>query len=365
MSKVFPTLWHRTATGAVNTWFVMVDGATVTTNWGQVDGARQEASFIALAKNTGKKNATTAEEQAVKEAEALVTKQLRKKYVRTLKELGSDDVKPQAMLAQDYHKRVDKLSWPNYCQQKLDGLRLLAHKRNGKIILQSRGNKEYNLPHIVEALSFLSEGTVLDGELFHRDLDLQTINSLVRRPRAESRQIQYWLYDIMTDQTYSIRRKQLADLVGPHIDVNTNGQGPLVILGAEEVHSPEDVTRLHAQFVEQGFEGGILRTANGKYRAGYRSPDLLKIKSWLDNEFRIIGWTTGKGKFQSVPIFRCVTDEGQEFDVSPTGTQEQRAEMLANADSLVGKMMTVKYFQMSPDNKPLYASALGIRESHE
>ena len=78
---MFEPLFKRTATGAVQVWRIRVepqdDGtAIIITTHGQLDGAQQEArDHIRDGKNTGKRNATTAAQQAIKEAEARWTKQ--------------------------------------------------------------------------------------------------------------------------------------------------------------------------------------------------------------------------------------------------------------------------------------------------
>jgi DNA ligase-1 len=121
------------------------------------------------------------------------------------------------------------------------------------------------------------------------------------------------------------------------------------------------VIEYQKKFVEAGYEGAIVRNGKGLYREGYRSPDLLKVKTFSDDEFTIVGWKTGKGKFECCPIFRCVTAEGKEFDVTPKGTAEERSEMLRQADEIVGQLMKVKYFAYSPDGIPLFPVGLSLR----
>jgi DNA ligase-1 len=359
--KTFPTLYHRSAKNAVQQWTISSDGPVVTTIWGQQNGQLQTSTQTVAGKNIGRSNETSAEEQAEKEAQSQWEKKLRLKYSTSLEEADSDE-ELSPMLAQDFNKRKAKLDYSEgvAVQIKYDGLRALAVYKNGKVVLQSRGNKTYLMPHIEAALEPIlsnNPGLVLDGELYNHDLDLQTLNSLIRKRRPESHVVQYHVYDVIEDGCFSSRLQTLNSLKAKFSD-----NGPLRVAPTCEAFSEQDVINLQAAFIAEGYEGAMVRTLTGQYRVGYRSPDLLKVKSWLDSEFVVVNWTTGKGKFENVPIFTCVTPEGKEFNVSPTGTQEQRAQMLKEATSYIGKKMKVKYFALSPsDLVPLYPIGLGLR----
>ncbi len=348
-------LYSRTATGAVNVWRAWTEGAVIVCQWGQQDGKMQVSRATALAKNEGKKNSTTAEEQALKEVVALYAKQVKKKYSETLDTAGETRrVKP--MLAQEYEKHSHKLKFPVTSQPKLDGCRALGMRIDGKVVLQSRGGDYYDLPHIKEALEpVLTEGMILDGELYIHGVSLQTITSLIRRPRAESTEITYQIYDVPSHEgNWEERHAWLLDL-DDQLDY------PLQLLADEICCSEQEVKDFHQTWMELGYEGSIIRSHEGTYREGYRSPHLLKLKNWSDAEFRIVGWKTGKGKFENVFIARCVTPDGKEFDVAPKGTAQERAEMLKNADSLVGQLMKVKYFDFTDENVPHFPVGLSIR----
>lgn len=362
--KHFPTLYHRTAKGAVVSWDCLADGADIVVTWGQIDGQQQTSRVTCLGKNQGKSNETTASEQAEKEAEAKWVAQQRKKYSLSA-EIAKDDESIRPMLAQDYNKRKDDLKFPVYCQSKLDGLRALAYLKDGKVVLQSRGNKTYSLPDIESALAyFMKPGMVLDGELYVHGTSLQTINSWVRGKKPEAVKIQYHLYDMVTDDDFSVRTKKLENLVEDSL-ISGVPNPPLVLVETHPVKSEAHVLQLQEHFIKKGYEGAIVRTATGKYRYGYRSPDLLKLKNWLDSEFRIIGFQVGKGKFQSVPTFKCATADGQSFDVTPKGTEEERMQMLKEAEQSIGQLLTVRYFMLSPSGIPLYPVGGNIRHADD
>jgi DNA ligase-1 len=123
-----------------------------------------------------------------------------------------------------------------------------------------------------------------------------------------------------------------------------------------------EVRHYHDEFVKLGYEGAIIRLSDGLYRFGYRSSELLKWKEFMEDEFLIVGWTTGKGKFTQVPIFTCVTKQGKEFEATPRGTEAERLAMLRQADALVGKKLTVRFLQWTDDGKPQHPVGVAIRE---
>ena len=108
---VSPILYAKSAIGAVNVWQCWADGDTVVCKWGQEGGTMQEAPFVCEGKNPGKKNETTPEQQAIKEALAKFKKQRKKKYFLKRKDaLGALNCKP--MLAKSFKDRGQVSSLP-------------------------------------------------------------------------------------------------------------------------------------------------------------------------------------------------------------------------------------------------------------
>ena len=116
-------------------------------------------------------------------------------------------------------------------------------------------------------------------------------------------------------------------------------------------------------FIEQGYEGAIVRLADGLYRYDYRSHDLLKVKSFSDEECTVVGGTHGVGKMSNQCIFACRTKEGVDFDCVPVGTASERAAYLTNLKQYIGKQLKVKYFGKSTDGKPRFPVGIAFRES--
>ena len=131
------TLYHKSKTGAIVQWNIWTEGADIVTKYGQIGGKMHTARKTATPKNVGRANATTADEQAILEAKAKHKKRLDGKYSLTIEDSNKEVFLP--MLASDFEKRKDKVTYPVDVQPKLDGVRGLAYWEGGSVKLMSRG----------------------------------------------------------------------------------------------------------------------------------------------------------------------------------------------------------------------------------
>jgi bifunctional non-homologous end joining protein LigD len=82
---------------------------------------------------------------------------------------------------------------------KLDGYRAIAVKSDNKVSLFSRRRKSFNqqYPYIVEALSDLSNGSVIDGEIVALDDSGRPEFNLLQNYRSEAHRIRYFNFDLL------------------------------------------------------------------------------------------------------------------------------------------------------------------------
>jgi hypothetical protein len=85
------------------------------------------------------------------------------------------------------------------------------------------------------------------------------------------------------------------------------------------------------------------------------------VKQFDDAEFIVTGGKIGRGKFEDMCIFECVTADGEKFDVMPRGTASERKDYLQNLKTYIGQPLKVKYFGVSEDGIPRFAVGLGFR----
>jgi ATP-dependent DNA ligase len=260
------------------------------------------------------------------------------------------------MLAHKFdEKRVD-FNEPTYIQPKLDGVRCNIYLNDNKdIVCFSRTGKQFmNLRHIEMSLQsfFKSQpDVVLDGELYNHKLkhNFEKIISLVRKqkPTDEDRinaqhLIQFHCYDYFSqDSHYENYKHRMHQLVASDIY-----NACIKYVPAKLVDSYGYARTLHQEYLDQGYEGSIIRL-NGLYKHG-RSYDLMKFKDFSDTEATIIGYETGKGKRTgTIGKFLMQDDDGNKFGCPPGKGYNYKdlANILDNIGDYIGKRATFTYFQ--------------------
>ena len=370
------TLYKRTKAGKIQQWDIEViehpdaglDGtATIRVTHGLTDGQKQtDEEVITEGKNPGKRNATTAIQQAHKEAKAKWQKKYdRERYGLTVEE---SDIKmlTAPMLAHVYEDHAGKVDWTGttQVQPKFDGHRCLAFNTGGVIKLLSRQGVEItSCDHLVEQLQgCLPEGAVFDGELYVHGLPLNEIGSLIRRKQEDSTKLCYMMYDMPShDAPFSERYKHLTATVRMWGD----DKFPNLHLARTEAVTDEVAAMdFQVRCIENGYEGAMLRHGDYRYLNGKRCHGLLKMKTFQDDEFEVVDCAMGRGKFEGMAIFSCVTKDGHPFDVTAPGTHEEKRAAWENWPEQKGQMLTVKFQNYSATETPVpvFPVALQFRE---
>jgi len=269
------------------------------------------------------------------------------------------------MLANKFEDK--KAVFPCLVQPKLDGVRCLFDGT----LAWTRNLKEHK-PHITKMLQDRyplvnwPKGLVLDGELMLPNATFQETVSAVKKEYEISSTLQYHVYDCwmkdLPDLPFYKRMQIVAEVVEDFPVITT------------KLENLDEVERLIRHYMEEGYEGLIYRTPNGAYKHGRSGRDLLKYKKSvdengeivdvLDAEYQIVGAIEGQGKDVGTPIWVCrmsATDE-RTFKVRPMGTYEWRREAWANRLSYIGKMLTVKFQELTDDGIPRFPIGVEVRD---
>jgi DNA ligase-1 len=378
--KTFPKLFKKTSTGAMQGWEIRVeelDGiATIICNYGQVGGKIQESKEQVLeGKNIGRANATTPIQQAEIQAESDWKGKLKKGYV-----LDSDDAQAGKtddiieggifpILAHKFWEQGHKIKFPALAQPKLDGHRCTSQYENGIVTLWSRTRKPItSVPHIAEALANCGLADRFDGELYNHEYkeNFEDLTSFISQeePKEGYEVVQHHVYDLALPNLTNYDRYLLLEGLRPVFE-NT----PIHIVETRIVNSKEELMLAYEDFMEQGYEGAIVRNFDGKY-VYKRSYDLQKVKVYDDDEFRIVGIKVGtKGTMAGKAVFICERTredqqlpEGVTFDCKLKGDMEKLKEYADDKSLVVGKIVTVQYQGYTRKNKkPRFPVALRFR----
>jgi ATP-dependent DNA ligase len=388
-------LYKRTRTGAIQTWIISTAGNIISKNAGQLNGKLTTHFEECEPKNVGRANETTAEQQAESQARSDWNKKRDEGY-KSLKDLNITIVGPTIEAIQrnpndpaiiNYFKRVTELleeklpqfntdasgqlkpmlaptkpfskgkaKYPGLLEKKLDGVRTtcVLNPVTEEIKFLSRSGKDYttigHLDIAIRSSNFdlrqLPGITILDGEIYKHGWTLEEINEAVKKYRpGTTEQLEFWIYDLpLLDTDQEARSKAVVNIVARinHPNIRHEAGVP--------VNSDDEVIALHDEWVQEGFEGAMLKNPKGTYQPGQRSSFWSKVKMFDDSEFKVISYKLGQRGVEDI-LFVCECPGGK-FDVKMSGDRASKQRLFDKIDKLIGTQLTVKHFGLSKYNIP-------------
>ena len=223
-----------------------------------------------------------------------------------LDELGAPERRVRAssvkpMLAEPRESAFTREGW--VFELKYDGYRIIAGVSRGRASLLTRNGNDItqSFPEIAAALEALPFAEmVVDGEVVvHDDRGVPSFQRLQQRAQlrrapdiaraAAETPATLYLFDCPGFGDRDLRplplleRKEVLRMLVPPL-------GPLRF----SEHIPEKGEELFERVAGLGLEGVVAKKADAPYRSG-RSPDWLKIRADLVDDFVVVGWTEPKG----------------------------------------------------------------------
>ena len=264
-------------------------------------------------------------------------------------------------------KRVD---WNDvwFASRKLDGVRCITIvDYQGNVKSYSRvGNEFETLQVVKDAIRSLGVvGVVFDGEICLMDKDgnedFQGIMKQIKRKNHTIENPKYVMFDYLTLKEFDAKEseKTLAERIMrfTKLDTMINDQDSLSVLEQVVVSDDDHFAKLKADAEKSGYEGVMLRKNVGY--EGKRSQNLLKVKKFFDAEYvvesidfedhRII--RDGKEVTVRMMAQAYINHKGYEVKVGSGWNQEQRLKYEANPELIIGKTITVQYFEESKNQQ--------------
>jgi DNA ligase-1 len=271
--------------------------------------------------------------------------------------------------------------WPYLATPKIDGIRFLKVK--GQAV--SRTFKPIRNAYIQESLALLPDG--VDGELTCGDT-FQSCTSGIMSSSGKP-EFKAWLFDYVDpedpkgDTTPYVQRIARLDALCGTLATPFSK----TVLLPVKVNNAQELEALAARHCQDGFEGTMLRSPDGPYKAGrstVKQNTLLKVKAFTDAEARVIGFVEkqtntneaqedafgltkrsshkeGKQAAGTLGALVVASADGVSFNIGTGFTAEQRDQIWANQATHMGQMVKYKYFDHGVKDKPRHPVFLGWR----
>lgn len=268
-------------------------------------------------------------------------------------------------LANTYKEGKHKLDENWFIERKLDGVRCnLIYKNKDDIKCYSRQGKEFTTLQVLidDVRGRLPDNTVLDGELCIVDNDgnenFQDVMKVIKRKNYTIASPMYQVFDMLTLDEFNkgksdrLYKQRMDNLYAWHF-INNGLQNVKVL---NYVPYTTENRALWEKCVSMyGWEGLMFRKNVG-YEAK-RTNNLLKYKMWNDAEYTVKGVEYGDAQEVIDGIvhkINCVGSlviehKGCKVNVGTGLSLEQKKLWFVKPELIVGKQITVKYFEETQD----------------
>jgi DNA ligase-1 len=269
-----------------------------------------------------------------------------KPAISTSQKAGSKAKKTPVMLAHRWDPKIDIKGW--WLSEKLDGVRGYW---TGKELISRSGNP-FRVP---EWFTRNFPSTPLDGELWIGPRQFSELVGIIRRkgPAAGWEKVRYLIFDAPQaaggfEKRLDFARRWFRKNPNPYTEVLKQK------ICENEMHLRRELREIESN----GGEGVMLRKPNSPYTVG-RSYDLLKVKTYKDEEAKVIEHLPGSGKHAGrLGALLVELPNGIQFAIGTGFTDQEREN-----PPPVGTTITFKYYGFHESGIPRFASFLRIREA--
>ena len=268
--------------------------------------------------------------------------------------------------------------------RKIDGLRCIIYLGDdGKLHTSSRGATNYDsamfeiLTHPALIKLFKNnKGLMLDGECYHHGYTLQQINSIARTQKVakDLEVLQFYWYDIVDlNNPFKSRLAKMKSIAEELKEYGSEiGWDPdrifkenelrIQFVPQIEVSGWDNMMKLHNEYVSEGWEGLVIRDPERPYKPNGRTNDMIKIKVYKDDCFKVVGKEAGLRGSEDM-VFIMEMPDGRTFKAKPFGDREQKEEYWINFDKKYkGHIGECKFFYYSDDGIPLQPAFKAFRD---
>jgi len=249
-----------------------------------------------------------------------------------------------------------------YGSRKLDGVRCICRKEGNSVTFYSRNGKEFEtLGRIADDVRQIPGNFILDGEVCmvneNGAEDFQGIMKEIRRKDHTIENPKFLVFDCLTIEEFDNHKgsTKLSDrlLRKPIDQISFVEYKTLDLVEQVLIKTEEQFTEMAKDAELKGYEGIMVRK-NISYE-GTRSHNLLKVKKFHDAEYTVlecvngnIRWTENGQQIEKECLSSIIIEhKGCKVSVGSGFSKEQREYYLNRHTELIGKTVTIQYFEES------------------
>ena len=269
-------------------------------------------------------------------------------------------------LAEKFDGNEKKVDWTSkrwWASRKLDGVRCITIiDEDGGIKFFSRGGNEFlTLSVLAQDIKKLGlKSKVLDGEIcLMLPGGLEDFQGIIKQISRKDHTIQnpkYHVFDFLELDEF-VNKQGDVSLSARLILLNSivNGLTYAEPLPQIQIGCKEEFDKIVADAAELGYEGVMLRKDVGY--EGKRSKNLLKVKKMHDAEYLVVGTENSINRIivngaeieEEMLSSVFIEHKGNKVNVGSGFTIPQRQHYFKNPEEIIGKTITVQYFEESQD----------------
>jgi DNA ligase-1 len=260
------------------------------------------------------------------------------------------------------NKEIGRIQFPCFAQTKMDGMRGVIVKRDGRVVVFSRnGNTMTKLDKHFEAALSSVDNVVIDGELTVVDsdgklLDRKTGNGILNKTVVETvsdeevSRVVFTAWDLIDvcdfdkgiDRRTGVERLARLRAIPKLFDVESGTQ-LFRIVETFEVANLEEAQQLFKEQLAKGEEGIILKNNDHPWE-DKRSKQCVKMKEVIEMDLKITGFVEGTGKASGMTgAIQVENKDGSIKTNVGTGLDDAtRKDIWARQEELIGTIITVK-----------------------
>ena len=239
--------------------------------------------------------------------------------------------------------------------------------KDGKVSFVSRQGKEYEYPHLEKDVLntelpdgyYLGEFTI--GDAFHA-MNRFEGNGILNRKDCPEDDIHFTVWDYLSLKNYENCLEPYKFRIVKLQALQFWFPDWMSVVDSHIAQNMSDIIKYNSQYMNQGLEGSVIKLIDYVFKNG-TSHQQFKLKLKVDADVRITGTTKGEGKYSNtIGAITFSTDDNLVMGKVSGMTDALRRDIGNNPSKYIGKIMSVEFNDLTPENNLSHPRFKEIRE---